>query len=777
MSRIHGKQLMKVMILALLGILILLTGTAGAEKSGTIQELSWVIDDEGKLTVFGQGDMGSGWFSGGWSDYREEITSAVIGDGVTGIRPGAFASCVNMREIILPESVKIIGNGAFNFCNALEKITIPSGVTEIEQDAFLSCQNLKRVTILGPITEISIQVFRGCPKLESVSLPESVTRIGNFAFEDCTGLQEIHLPGKVSTIGDWAFRGCSSLKKIQLPEGLTEIGQRAFEGCSELKDPVLPSTLKKIGLYAFANCVKIAKIRIPDGLSEIGDEAFRECTIQFEAKAGTAGAKALGKAGFSFHAIGEKYQLEYLTDQEWREGGLLFLWADSDISSVKFPKDVKYIGSQAFQNCKKLQSVSIPEGVKEIWGSAFSGCTALKNVHLPESLTLIGVNAFQGCSSLKTLTIPKSVQDIGFEAFKDCHADFYLDVVKGSYAEKYAKENDISYSNGKKKTLSTSAKMHQKINEIISKCIRSGMSEREKALALHDWLIMNNHYDLTYTIHSPEGVLLKGSGVCQSYAEAYSLLCTRAGLANKVLSGQTTSSSSFFPENHAWNLVRIDGRWYHIDCTWDDPVSSTAQVEVDNSPAVSGMERHEYFMLTDDQIKAKRHSWSSEYSADKGKIGRYNEPKFPVNGLDINGNAIIFKNGLYRITGSEAVFVNPTSKSLTSIEIPDQIQISEWTSLPVTEIAENACKDMKKLKTLKIGKNVKKIGAKAFAGCKGLKTITIKSENLTKGSIGKASFKGVPAKATIKIPLKMMKSYKTLLIKAGISKKATFKKN
>jgi hypothetical protein len=95
----------------------------------------------------------------------------------------------------------------------------------------------------------------------------------------------------------------------------------------------------------------------------------------------------------------------------------------------------------------------------------------------------------------------------------------------------------------------------------------------------------------------------------------------------------------------------------------------------------------------------------------------------------------------------------------------------------VTEIAENACKDMKKLKTLKIGKNVKKIGAKAFSGCKGLKTITIKSENLTKGSIGKASFKGVPAKATIKIPLKMMKSYKTLLIKAGISKKATFKKN
>ena len=769
MNRIHGKHLMKAMILALLWILILLAGSAGAEKSGSTGELSWVLDDGGKLTVsVQQEDMDDEWVD--WIEYAKEITSVVIGDGVTGIGENAFFGCKALKSIRLPESLTEIGDGAFHGCTSLQTLTIPSGVEEIGFDAFSGCTSLKSVQLpegltrieegtfkgctslqtlaVRSISEIGDEAFSGCKALKSVQLPEGLTRIGEGAFRDCTSLQTLTVRG-IKEIGPDAFFGCTALKNVQLPKGLTRIGEGAFQDCSSLQALTIPNGIEEIGFDAFSRCTSLKSVQLPGSLTRIREGTFRGCT-SLQTVTFSKGISEIIHDAFSYCAA---------------------------LKSVQLPEGLTKIGDRAFYECTSLQTLTISKGNEEIGNDAFSGCAALKSVQLPEGLAKIGERVFRRCSSLQSLTIPKSVKKIGYDAFRDCHEDFYLDVVKGSYAEKYAEENDISYSNGKKKTLNTGAKIRRKVNEIVSGCIRSGMSDREKALALHDWLIMNNHYDLTYTIHSPEGVLLRGSGVCQSYTEAYSLLCTRAGLANKVLSGQTTSSSSSSPGNHSWNLVRIDGHWYHIDCTWDDPVYSTEKVEVDNSPAVSGMESHEYFMLTDEQIKAKRHSWSSEYSADKGKIGRYNEPKFPVNGLDIYGNAIIWKNGLYRLTGNEAVFISPASKSLTELEIPDQIQISEQTAYPVTGIAENACKDLKKLKTLKIGKNVAKIGEKAFSGCKGLKTITIKSEKLTKDSIGKAAFKGVPAKATVKIPKKMFKNYQTLLIKSGISKKATFKKN
>ena len=123
-----------------------------------------------------------------------------------------------------------------------------------------------------------------------------------------------------------------------------------------------------------------------------------------------------------------------------------------------------------------------------------------------------------------------------------------------------------------------------------------------------------------------------------------------------------------------------------------------------------------------------------------------------------------------------AEFTAPADRNATTLTIKDTVK-ADGVTYKVTGIAESACQGMKKLKTLTIGKNVKKIGEKAFSNCTALKTITIKSENLKEGSIGIKAFKGVTAKATVKIPKKVFKSYKTMLIEAGISKKATFKKN
>jgi len=84
---------------------------------------------------------------------------------------------------------------------------------------------------------------------------------------------------------------------------------------------------------------------------------------------------------------------------------------------------------------------------------------------------------------------------------------------------------------------------------------------------------------------------------------------------------------------------------------------------------------------------------------------------------------------------------------------------------------------MKSLETIVIGKNVKKIGEKAFYNCKMLKTVTINTTGITKDSIGKEAFKNVPKTVTVKCPKKKLEEYKNLLIKAGVNKKRSLRSN
>lgn len=127
-----------------------------------------------------------------------------------------------------------------------------------------------------------------------------------------------------------------------------------------------------------------------------------------------------------------------------------------------------------------------------------------------------------------------------------------------------------------------------KVREICKECREEGISgEYEAALWLHDWLIYHANYDYSYTWYDSEGVLLHGTGVCQSYTNAFHWLLNEMDIENKiVVSGEM---------NHAWNLVRIDGEWCHIDCTWDDP-------------GVGGMENHTYFGMNDGLL-ARDHIW------------------------------------------------------------------------------------------------------------------------------------------------------------------------
>lgn len=135
-------------------------------------------------------------------------------------------------------------------------------------------------------------------------------------------------------------------------------------------------------------------------------------------------------------------------------------------------------------------------------------------------------------------------------------------------------------------------------------------------------------------------------------------------------------------------------------------------------------------------------------------------------------------SGAYYVVGKgkTVTYKRPANKKSVNVKIPATVRAADGKLYKVTAIAKDAFKNNKNLKKVTIGKNVTSIGDRAFYGCKKLKTITVNTKLLKANKIGKKAFSGIAAKATVKVPKKKFKAYKSMLRKKGVGKKATFKK-
>ena len=167
------------------------------------------------------------------------------------IREGTIVICNEAfyrragNNIIIPNTVKIIGEKAFAESRELESIKIPDSVTKIGDEAFWCCTFLKRVFLPNSITRIGKNMFGGCQSLEQVIIPNSVIQIDDFAFDGCEELSEFVIPGSVKYIGNDVFFECKSLNWVRLPESIVKIGRNVFDGCDSLTEIIIPSGTKK----------------------------------------------------------------------------------------------------------------------------------------------------------------------------------------------------------------------------------------------------------------------------------------------------------------------------------------------------------------------------------------------------------------------------------------------------------------------------------------------------------------------------------------------------
>ncbi|MDR3584662.1 MAG: Ig-like domain-containing protein, partial [Desulfosporosinus sp.] len=134
------------------------------------------------------------------------------------------------------------------------------------------------------------------------------------------------------------------------------------------------------------------------------------------------------------------------------------------------------------------------------------------------------------------------------------------------------------------------------VTQILSQIISSGMNDYQKEKVIHDWIVTKVAYDTALVQHSDYAALVSPyKTVCQGYALLTYKMLNQAGIQTKILEGTAGG------EDHTWNEVYLDGAWYHLDTTWDDPI-----------PDVAGRVMYDYYNLTDAQIKVN-HTWSTSY--------------------------------------------------------------------------------------------------------------------------------------------------------------------
>ena len=411
------------------------------------------------------------------TNYKGSDTNLVIPSEVDGKKVTSIGNLYGDRGIIsveIPNSVKNIGDGAFDGFSSLKNIIIPDSVTSIGSCAFENCTSLTEVKIPNSVKVIGIRTFRYCISLTKIEIPDSVEYIQNFAFNHCENLKDVKIPNSVIDIGSGTFSYCKSLKDVTIPSSVTNIEGHIFNSCSNLLsinvsenntcyssldgilfnkektelleypagksgEYVIPNDVISISGFAFEDCNNLTSIEIPDSVTSIGAFAF-SCCKKLTSVIIPSSVTSIGDGAFE--------------DTPWynsQPDGLLYAGKVAYRYKGEMPKNTK---------------ITLKDDTVEISGYAFFACGGLTNIEIPNSVTSIGELAFAGCTSLTSIEIPDSVTSIGYHAcgynirgMTEKITGFTIYGTKGTAAETYANENGFKFVDINKKTTTLTSKV------------------------------------------------------------------------------------------------------------------------------------------------------------------------------------------------------------------------------------------------------------------------------------------------------------------------------
>ena len=387
-------------------------------------------------------------------------------EGLTDLGVGTFAYCINLENIVIPESAETMGMGMFNSCSKLAVINIPGGIATIGAGTFYDCINLENIILNEGLTSIGEGSFGNCGMLTNFILPSSLITIDIGAFQNCTALTEIIIPDNLTDLNANAFSGCNNLINVTLSENIINIQQQVFQNCIKINDIFIPESISYIAENIFGNdnslIIYTDAIEKPIGWNDNFNICANDCPLTVYWNTDESNIKYYN--GMTYLIIDEEIKI---TNYYGEENNLSIPVEINGIS-------VSSIGEKAFFSFTTLESIIISDNIIDIASGAFLNCNNLINIslpfvgrnidaignealfgyifgnplfygypityqsygnlyfayYIPESLrnviitggTALLDGAFSSCRNITDISIPDSITEIGDAAFVDCES-------------------------------------------------------------------------------------------------------------------------------------------------------------------------------------------------------------------------------------------------------------------------------------------------------------------------------------------------------------------
>lgn len=426
--------------------------------------------------VSGDSDERNAVLAGGQSHVGEVCADAILWDGqqlegevwipacVRIVAGGAFYGNTKITEVHLPAQVQSVGAAAFKGCKALRSVWMPPGITRLEAEVFSGCVALEEVfgffcrecnlyigerafyrcgklreICLEQVEELGREALSGCTALKAAAVNPKL-RAGERAFADtllgerlenglhvvgnvvvsgilCAG--EVILPKGIQGIAPYAFAGNRAVSKVVFPESVRWIGEGAFFGGSSLADAALPGGQIRIGAHAFEKCISLNGIKT--AASEIGEAAFAGCTALVSAQ--FSQIEVLEKRLFAGCASMETCLCENAAEvREYCFSGCKCLQR-FDFAAIK------QVGEYAFEGCESLKCAAFQDGAC-LMAHGLEDCSGLVRISLAGQQGEIQVKeyALSGCTSLRRIVFMG--REWAFESYADITAQDIPEMVR-----------------------------------------------------------------------------------------------------------------------------------------------------------------------------------------------------------------------------------------------------------------------------------------------------------------------------------------------------------
>ncbi len=613
-------------------------------------------------------------------------------------------------------SYYVIGDNCFAHCINLTKVVFPGGKkdpTYIYAGAFKGCSSLKNITIPDTVERLASGAFESCG-LTGFTWPAGVNFVYPDTFKNCKSLKSVdfskfHSTASDASIAAGAFYGCSALESVAIPEGIIYISDEAFYGCTKLKTVTFPSTLAEVSGYAFQNC---------SSLEEVDLRASTKSNLKIR-----------------------QYAFKDCTS----------------LKRVKLGTNVSMLDGFAFQNCKALEEINLPSSVNTV--ACFEGCDSLKELEIPSSVTQLSFDSdpnkiyhsITNCKNLEKVVIPTSVTKI-LKGFLDGCPKAVIYTTAPSTAYQYAKENGIKVVplNGGSGDCGTN--LHWYFDSAKGALVIGGSGAMKNFDRNEDpapWTVKYGNLIKSITVEA---------GVTTIGKDAFANLSAVTEVAALPASVEQIGETAF------------------MNCTGVSEVTIPASVETigkdafkgDSGLAITttdGSAAADYAAANGIKCPAKTAAQVKAEAEQK----KEEEKKTGEGGSAADPGA---QGGNQTGSGSQTDAVTFTAKNLT-FEVTSSGEKNEVTVTGISDKKKTSITIPATVKYEGVKYTVTAIGEKAFANCKKLKKIKIKSKKLS--SVGKDAFKKIHKKAVIEVPSGKLAAYKKLLKKKGQAKTVKIK--